>query len=154
MRATLRADLEQWVREYARTPKDDIRHNRTNAAERLDFIGRVMHGRNPRTWLRASQQIIPWLSRRRALSPYAPQQPPYSRLLNWDLVLLQQGVVPPTARPPVEAHARVDDWRPVSPDSFTGPACRPPATRCPRVVMLISLAILTWIGFVRLRSLR
>jgi hypothetical protein len=46
------ADLEQWVREYARTPKDDIRHNRTNAAERLGFIGRVMHGRNPRTWLR------------------------------------------------------------------------------------------------------
>jgi hypothetical protein len=46
------ANLEQWVREYARTPKDDIRHNRTNAAERLGFIGRVMHGRNPRAWLR------------------------------------------------------------------------------------------------------
>ena len=45
-------NLEQWVREYARTPKDDIRRNRANAAERLGFIGRVMHGRNPRTWLR------------------------------------------------------------------------------------------------------
>jgi hypothetical protein len=46
------ANLEQWVREYARTPKDDIRHNRTNTAERLGFIARVMHGRNPRAWLR------------------------------------------------------------------------------------------------------
>ncbi len=46
-------NLEQWVREYARTPKDDIRRNRSNAAERLGFIGRVMHGRNPRTWLGA-----------------------------------------------------------------------------------------------------
>ncbi len=46
-------NLEQWVREYARTPKDDIRRNRANAAERLGFIGRVMHGRNPRTWLGA-----------------------------------------------------------------------------------------------------
>ena len=46
------ANLEQWIREYAITPKDDIRHNRTNAAERLGFIGRVMHGQNPRAWLR------------------------------------------------------------------------------------------------------
>jgi hypothetical protein len=49
---SLPANLEHWVREYARTPKDDIRRNRANAAERLGFIGRVMHGRNPRTWLR------------------------------------------------------------------------------------------------------
>jgi hypothetical protein len=46
------SNLEQWVREYARTAKDDIRRNRASAAERLGFIGRVMHGRNPRTWLR------------------------------------------------------------------------------------------------------
>jgi hypothetical protein len=46
------ANLEQWIREYARTAKDDIRHNRTNVAERLGFIGRVMHGRSPRAWLR------------------------------------------------------------------------------------------------------
>jgi hypothetical protein len=45
-------NLEQWVREYARTAKDDIRRNRASAAERLGFIGRVMHGRNPRAWLR------------------------------------------------------------------------------------------------------
>src|SRR5216684_3264281 len=46
------ADLDQWVRSYARVTKDDIRQNRANAAEQLGFLGRVMHGRNPRTWLR------------------------------------------------------------------------------------------------------
>ena len=33
-------------------PKDDIRQNRANVAEHLGFLGRVMHGRNPKTWLR------------------------------------------------------------------------------------------------------
>ena len=46
------ANLKQWVRDYARTTRDDIRHNRGTAAERLGFLGRVMHGRNPRIWLR------------------------------------------------------------------------------------------------------
>ena len=45
-------NLELWVREYARAAKEDVRHNRGNVAERLGFIGRVMHGRNPRTWVR------------------------------------------------------------------------------------------------------
>jgi hypothetical protein len=46
------ADLHQWVREYSRAAKEDLRHNRGDIAERLGFIGRVMHGRNPLTWLR------------------------------------------------------------------------------------------------------
>ncbi len=46
-------NLDQWVRAYARTAKDDIRQNRGNAAEQLGFLGRVMHGRNPRAWLRS-----------------------------------------------------------------------------------------------------
>jgi hypothetical protein len=46
------ADLDQWVREYSRAAKEDLRHNRGNIAERLGFIGRVMHGRNRRAWLR------------------------------------------------------------------------------------------------------
>jgi len=45
-------NLDQWVRDYARTLKDDLRKNRANVAERLGFLGRVMHGRNPKTWLR------------------------------------------------------------------------------------------------------
>jgi hypothetical protein len=45
-------NLQQWVRDYALTPKDDLRKNRANAAECLGFLGRVMHGRNPKTWLR------------------------------------------------------------------------------------------------------
>ncbi len=45
------SDLDQWVREYTRVAREDIRHNRGNIAERLGFIGRVMHGRSPRTWL-------------------------------------------------------------------------------------------------------
>lgn len=44
--------LGQWVHAYARAVKDDIRQNRANAAEQLGFLGRVMHGRNPRNWLR------------------------------------------------------------------------------------------------------
>ena len=40
------------VSDYSRTARDDIRRNRMNSAERLGFIGRVMHGRKPRTWLR------------------------------------------------------------------------------------------------------
>jgi hypothetical protein len=37
---------------YAKLSKDDIRLNRSNAAERLSFVGRVLHGRNPRSWLK------------------------------------------------------------------------------------------------------
>jgi hypothetical protein len=52
------ANLDQWVRGYARTVKDDIRQNRGNVAEQLGFLGRVMHGRNPRTWLRELRSRI------------------------------------------------------------------------------------------------
>ncbi|MBC8165448.1 MAG: hypothetical protein H7Y20_06205 [Bryobacteraceae bacterium] len=45
-------NLNQWVRNYARTHKEDLRKNRANAAELLGFLGRVMHGRNPKTWLK------------------------------------------------------------------------------------------------------
>jgi hypothetical protein len=46
------ADVREFVRVYAATCRDDIRRNRGNVAERLGFVGRVMHGSNPRTWLR------------------------------------------------------------------------------------------------------
>ena len=31
---------------------DDIRRNRDNSAERLGYLGRVIHGTNPRVWLK------------------------------------------------------------------------------------------------------
>jgi len=37
---------------YSGLTKDDIRHDRNNAAERLGFLGRLSHGRNSRAWLR------------------------------------------------------------------------------------------------------
>jgi hypothetical protein len=38
--------------------KDDIRRNRNNSAERLGFLGRVIHGTNPRAWLKEVRQRI------------------------------------------------------------------------------------------------
>ena len=52
------ADPDGFVAAYARVTKDDIRTNRGGAAERLGFIGRVMHGRNSRNWLRELRQLI------------------------------------------------------------------------------------------------
>jgi hypothetical protein len=37
---------------YIKITKDDIRRNRNNAAERLGFLGRVIHGTDPRAWLK------------------------------------------------------------------------------------------------------
>jgi hypothetical protein len=37
---------------YASATKDAIRHNSGNLAERLGFLGRVVHGVNPRIWLK------------------------------------------------------------------------------------------------------
>jgi len=37
---------------YGSVTKDDIRHNRSNVAERLGFLGRLNHGLNPRGWLK------------------------------------------------------------------------------------------------------
>jgi len=46
------ASLTEFLSTYSGFTKDDIRHNRNNAAERLGFLGRLIHGRNPRVWLR------------------------------------------------------------------------------------------------------
>jgi hypothetical protein len=37
---------------YSLVNKDDIRRNRANAAERLGFLCRLIHGSKPRAWLR------------------------------------------------------------------------------------------------------
>jgi hypothetical protein len=52
------ADVREFVRRYAATSRDDIRKNRGNVAHQLGFIGRVMHGKNPRKWVRELQSRI------------------------------------------------------------------------------------------------
>lgn len=37
---------------YGSVTKADIRHNRSNVAERLGFLGRLIHGLNPKGWLK------------------------------------------------------------------------------------------------------
>ena len=46
------ADLRTFTSVYARTSKRAIRENRAGIAERLKFVGRVMHGKFPSPWLR------------------------------------------------------------------------------------------------------
>ena len=45
-------NIDSFLALYTRITKDDIRRNRNNAAERLGFLGRVIHGTNPRAWLK------------------------------------------------------------------------------------------------------
>jgi hypothetical protein len=45
-------DLGDWVWDYAKTTRQEIRLNRDNVAEALGFRGRVMHGRQKWEWLR------------------------------------------------------------------------------------------------------
>lgn len=45
-------DLRTFAGVYARTSKRAIRENREGIAERLKFVGRVMHGKLPSHWLR------------------------------------------------------------------------------------------------------
>jgi hypothetical protein len=41
-----------FLADYARSAKEDILDNRSNVAERLGYLGRVVHGANPRGWLK------------------------------------------------------------------------------------------------------
>ena len=44
-------DILEFMRRYSMTTRDDLRRNRGNVAAELGFIGRVMHGNNPKKWL-------------------------------------------------------------------------------------------------------
>ena len=46
------ASMEAFLALYIGTSKEDIRANRNNVAERLDFLGRIVHGVNPQAWLK------------------------------------------------------------------------------------------------------
>ncbi|MBI3895257.1 MAG: hypothetical protein HY313_04945 [Acidobacteria bacterium] len=44
--------IDEFLAAYIRVTKEDIRKNRANVAEKLGFLGRVVHGVNGRLWLR------------------------------------------------------------------------------------------------------
>ena len=50
--------MDSFLALYTKITKDDIRRNRNNAAERLGFLGRVIHGTNPRVWLKEIRQRL------------------------------------------------------------------------------------------------
>jgi hypothetical protein len=50
--------MEIFLTLYTQITKDDIRRNRDNAAERLGFLGRVIHSANPKAWLKEVRQRI------------------------------------------------------------------------------------------------
>ena len=50
--------MDTFLALYTKITKDDIRRNRNNAAEQLGFLGRVIHGTNPRVWLKEVRQSI------------------------------------------------------------------------------------------------
>ncbi len=50
--------MDTFLALYTKITKDDIRRNRDSAAERLGFLGRVIHGTNPRAWLKEVRQRI------------------------------------------------------------------------------------------------
>ena len=45
-------NMTEFLTIYGRVAREDIRHNRGNVAERLGFLGRLIHGSNPRAWLK------------------------------------------------------------------------------------------------------
>jgi hypothetical protein len=51
-------NMESFLALYTRIGKNDIRRNCDNTAERLGFLGRIIHGTNPRVWLKEIQERI------------------------------------------------------------------------------------------------
>jgi len=47
-----------FLADYARTTKEHILDNRSNVAERLGYLGRVVHGANPRGWLKKIKAYV------------------------------------------------------------------------------------------------
>src|SRR6266516_1991888 len=51
-------DMDSFIARYTKTTKADIRRNQDNIAERLGFIVRLVHGTNPKLWLREVRQRV------------------------------------------------------------------------------------------------
>jgi hypothetical protein len=52
------SSMDRFLSLYIGVSKGAIRHNRNNVAERLNFIGRVLHGKNPRSWMKELQRHL------------------------------------------------------------------------------------------------
>ena len=52
------ASIDAFLSRYITVTKQDIRHNKHNIAEQLGFIGRILHGRNPRAWLKELKRYL------------------------------------------------------------------------------------------------
>ena len=46
------ANMREFLTVYSRATREEILENRSNIAERLGFLGRLIHGRNPRAWIK------------------------------------------------------------------------------------------------------
>ena len=44
--------MDLFLAAYTGVSKDDIRRNRANVGETLGFLGRIIHGSNPRCWMK------------------------------------------------------------------------------------------------------
>jgi len=51
-------NMDSFLALYTKITKDEIRRNRNNAAEGLGFLGRVIHGTNPKAWLKEVGQRV------------------------------------------------------------------------------------------------
>ncbi len=46
------ASMPDFLAIYRNVTKDDVRHDRGNVGERLGFLSRIIHGHNPRAWMK------------------------------------------------------------------------------------------------------
>jgi hypothetical protein len=51
-------NMTEFLALYGRVAKDDIRRNRGNLAERLGFLGRLIHGLSPQRWLKELKNYL------------------------------------------------------------------------------------------------
>lgn len=52
------ASVTEFLSVYGKVTKEVIRHNRGNLAERLGFLGRLIHGHNPRAWMKDLKTLL------------------------------------------------------------------------------------------------
>ncbi len=50
--------MDRFLALYTSTTKDHIRRNRDNAAEKLGFLGRLIHGASPRAWVKELRERL------------------------------------------------------------------------------------------------